>query len=50
MRVGGRPAVVFSQFDLTAAVAGVNPYRSVGYKPASARKVVANVVAYLMAD
>jgi len=50
VRIGRRPAVIFSAFDLTGAIAGIDSYRSVGYKPGSAHKVVANVMAYLMAD
>jgi hypothetical protein len=45
-----RPAVVFSEFDLSAAMAGVNNYRSLGYKPDSARRIVGNVVAFIAAD
>ncbi len=45
-----RPAVIFSEFDLSAAIAGQTPYRALGYKPDSARKIVANLVAYIMAD
>ena len=47
---GNRPAVVFSEFDLSAAMAGVENYRSLGYKPDSARKIVGNLVALLMLD
>ena len=45
-----RPAVIFSEFDLSAALAGQTPYQALGYKPESARKVVTNIVAYLLAD
>jgi hypothetical protein len=45
-----RPAVIFSEFDLTAALTGIESYQSVGYKPASARKIVGNILAYVMAD
>jgi hypothetical protein len=48
--VGGRLAVVFSRFDLTGAVAGSSDYGAAGYKPASARRIVGNVLAYVMAD
>lgn len=48
--VKGRPALVFSEFDLTGALAGIDNYEAPGYKPASARRVVGNLVAYLMAD
>jgi hypothetical protein len=43
----GRPAVIFSAFDLTAAIAGVENYRSISYKPASARKIMTNVLSYI---
>lgn len=45
-----RPAVIFSEFDLSAALAGQTPYQALGYKPESARKVATNIVAYLLAD
>ena len=48
--IDGRPAVLFSAFDLTGALAGIPSYRSVGYKPASARRIAANVLAHLLAD
>ena len=47
---GNRPAVIFSEFDLSAATAGVEVFRSSGYKPASARKIVGNVLAYMTVD
>jgi len=50
VRVGRRPGVIYSEFDLSAAMAGVESYRAIGYKPASARRIVANVLAYVMAD
>jgi hypothetical protein len=45
-----RPAVIFSEFDLSAAMAGQSPYRALGYHPDSSRKIVANLVGYIMAD
>ncbi len=48
--IGNRPAVIFSEFDLSAAMAGIENYRSLGYKPKSARKIVGNILAYIMAD
>jgi hypothetical protein len=48
--VDKRPAVIFSEFDLSAAIAGIESYQSIGYKPVSARKIVGNVLAYVMAD
>jgi len=50
VHVDGRPAVLLSPFDLTGALAGIDGYRAVGYKPGSARKVVGNILAYVMAD
>ena len=49
-RIRKRPAVIFSEFDLSAALGGIENYRSLGYKPASARRIVGNILAYLMAD
>jgi hypothetical protein len=48
--VKDRPAVIFSEFDLSAAMAGIESYRALGYKPKSARKIVGNILAYIMAD
>ncbi|MHC4401034.1 MAG: DUF4159 domain-containing protein [Planctomycetota bacterium] len=42
-----RPAVIFSEFGLAAAMADVANYRALEYKPQSARKIVGNVLAYL---
>jgi len=47
---GARPAVIYSEFDLTSAMAGVENYRSLGYKPESARKIIGNLMAYIFAD
>jgi hypothetical protein len=47
---GKRTAVVFSEFDLCASMAGIANYRSLGYKPDSARNIVGNVLAYVMAN
>ena len=44
------PVVVFSPFDLTAAMANIENYRSLGYKADSARKIVGNLLAYLVMD
>jgi len=49
-KAGNRPAVVYSEFDLSSAMAEVNNYRAPGYKPHSARKIVGNLLAYVMAD
>lgn len=45
-----RPAVIFSEFDLAAGMAGIESYRSLGYKPDSARKIVGNILAWVMVD
>jgi len=45
-----RPAVFFSEFDLASAMADIENYRSLGYKPRSARKIVGNIAAYVMVD
>lgn len=47
---GRRPAVIYSEFDLSAAMAGIENYRALGYKPDSARRIVSNLLAYIMAD
>jgi len=47
---GKRPAVIYSEFDLASAMAGINNFRAPGYKPGSARKIVGNLLAYVMAD
>src|SRR5262249_24710439 len=46
-RVKGRPAVIFSEFDLVAASAGIANYKALSYKPESARKILGNLVTYL---
>jgi len=47
---GKRPAVIFSSADLTAALAGVNIYGGMGYKPDSAFRVMGNIFALATAD
>jgi hypothetical protein len=49
-RVRNRPAVFFSEFDLCSAMAGIENYRSLGYRPDGARKIIGNLVAFAMAD
>jgi hypothetical protein len=49
-QVKGRPAVLYSEFDLVAAGAGIANYRALAYKPESARKIVGNLVTYLMLE
>ena len=48
--IGSRPAVILSEFDLSAAMAGIPNYQSLGYKPASARRIVGNILAYMSVD
>ena len=48
--VGRRPAVLFSEFDLTAAAAGIEDYRALGYRSDSARKILGNLLAFLAVD
>ncbi|MEM7393153.1 MAG: DUF4159 domain-containing protein, partial [Verrucomicrobiota bacterium] len=50
IEVKGRPAVFFSDLDLSSALAGIENYQSRGYKPESARKIAGNILAYVMAD
>jgi hypothetical protein len=46
-KVKGRPAVIFSEFDLVASGAGIANYKALAYKPESARKILGNLVTYL---
>src|SRR5262249_9585834 len=48
--VNRRPAVLFSEFDLVAAGAGIANYRARAYKPESARKILGNILTYLTLD
>jgi hypothetical protein len=48
--INRKPAVIFSQFDITAAATGVANYGAMGYQPASARKIMANILAYAVQD
>jgi hypothetical protein len=48
--VGHRPAVLFSEFDLVAAAAGIENYRSLGYQGESARRILGNLLAYRATD
>lgn len=43
----GRPAVLFSEYDLVASGAGIANYRALAYKPEGARKILGNVLTYL---
>ncbi len=47
LMLDGRAAVVFSPYDLTSAVSGASTYRSAGYRPATARRVMANIYGYV---
>ena len=46
----GRPAVFFSDLDLSAALAGVGVPGALGYAPDSARRIVANVAGFKAAS
>lgn len=46
----GRPAVVFSRYDLSAALGGVRPFGAAGYTEPAARKIAGNLLGYLSAD
>jgi hypothetical protein len=46
----GRPAVLFSEYDLVATGAGIPNYRALAYKPESARKILGNLFVYLTLD
>jgi hypothetical protein len=46
----GRPAVLFSEYDIVAAGAGIANYRALAYKPESARKILGNVLTYITLD
>ncbi len=48
--IGNRPAVIFSEFDLSAAATGIESYRALGYKPKSARQILGNILAYVQLD
>ena len=50
IKVKGRPAVIFSQYDISGALAGESAYQTLGYKPESARQIAVNLAAYLMVD
>lgn len=45
-----RPGVIFSAFDLSAGIANTRNFKSLGYRPDSARDIVGNLLAYLSAD
>lgn len=46
----GRPAVIFSDLDLTSAVSGIRVFECKGYKPDTAMKIVGNLATYLLAE
>lgn len=48
--IKGRPAVLFSEYDIVAAGAGIANYRALAYKPESARKILGNVFIYVTLD
>jgi hypothetical protein len=45
--VKGRPAILFSEYDVVAAGAGIANYRALAYKSESARKILGNAFIYL---
>ena len=45
--VDGRIAVIFSAFDLSAALTGVDVFGGLGYTPDGARRIAANLLAWL---
>jgi hypothetical protein len=45
-----RPAVIYSEFDLMGAAAGIANYGALAYRPESARRILSNIVAYACAD
>lgn len=49
-RVKDRPAVIFSELDLSAGLAGIENFRCLGYTAESARRIVGNIIAYMTAD
>ena len=49
-RVGNRPAVLFSEYDLSGAIAGVQDFAALGYKRAGACRIATNILAYGMMD
>lgn len=48
--IRGRPAILFSEYDIVAAGAGIANYRALAYKPESARKILGNVLTYVTLD
>ena len=46
--IDGRAAVIFSRFGLSGAVTGARDFGAAAYRPASARKVLSNVCAYVL--
>jgi hypothetical protein len=49
-RVKGRPAVLFSEYDVVSTGAGIANYRALAYKSESARKILGNVLTYITLD
>jgi hypothetical protein len=46
----GRPAVLFSEYDIVSTGAGIANYRALAYKPESARKILGNMFTYITLD
>ena len=42
--------MLFSEFDIVAAGSGIANYKALAYKPESARKILGNVLTYLMLE
>jgi hypothetical protein len=50
LSIGKRPAVIFSRFDLSAAMAGIENYQALAWKPESARRIIGNLAALITAE
>ena len=48
MRAERRDAVIFSRFDLTLGIMGVNQWGILGYHPDTARRLMTNLVLWVM--
>ena len=48
--VKGRPAVLFSEYDIVSSGAGIANYRALAYKSESARKILGNVFTFITLD
>ncbi|HET6429098.1 MAG TPA: DUF4159 domain-containing protein, partial [Phycisphaerae bacterium] len=50
VEIGGRTAVVLSRYGVTCPLEGLPTYGCVGFRPADARRLAANVVLYALAQ